>query len=52
MLAYAKHRRARVKHDAHSFDIDHEGKEVKFYDDLVKDKIVVINFMFATCQGT
>ncbi len=32
--------------------IDHEGKEVKFYDDLVKDKIVVINFMFATCQGT
>ncbi len=32
--------------------IDQDGKEVKFYDDLVKDKIVVINFMFATCQGT
>ena len=30
----------------------HEGKEVKFYEDLVKGKIVVINFMFATCQET
>ncbi|MDQ3804835.1 MAG: SCO family protein [Acidobacteriota bacterium] len=29
----------------------HEGKQVKFYDDLVKDKIVVINMMYAQCQG-
>jgi protein SCO1/2 len=29
----------------------HEGKKVKFYDDLIKDKIVVINFMYATCEG-
>ena len=29
----------------------HEGKKVKFYDDLVKDKIVVINMMYAQCQG-
>lgn len=29
----------------------HEGKQVKFYDDLVKDKIVVINMMYAECQG-
>lgn len=29
----------------------HEGKRVKFYDDLVKDKIVVINFMYAECEG-
>lgn len=29
-----------------------DGEEVKFYDDLVKGKIVVINFMFATCEGT
>ena len=27
----------------------HEGKEVRFYDDLIKDKIVTINFMFTTC---
>jgi protein SCO1/2 len=29
----------------------HEGKKVHFYDDLVKDKIVVINFMYAKCEG-
>lgn len=29
----------------------HEGKKVKFYDDLIKDKIVVINFMYAKCEG-
>jgi protein SCO1/2 len=29
----------------------HEGKKVKFYDDLMKDKIVVLNFMYATCEG-
>lgn len=29
----------------------HEGKRVHFYDDLIKDKIVVINFMYAQCQG-
>ena len=29
----------------------HEGKKVRFYDDLIKDKIVVINFMYADCKG-
>jgi len=29
----------------------HEGKKVHFYDDLIKDKIVVINFMYADCEG-
>lgn len=29
----------------------HEGKKVRFYDDLVKDKIVVINFMYVKCEG-
>lgn len=29
----------------------HEGKKVRFYDDLVKDKIVVINWMYANCKG-
>ncbi|HYP29549.1 MAG TPA: SCO family protein [Blastocatellia bacterium] len=29
----------------------HEGKKVRFYDDLVKDRIVVINFMYAECTG-
>ncbi|HXQ71004.1 MAG TPA: SCO family protein [Pyrinomonadaceae bacterium] len=30
----------------------HEGKKVKFYDDLLKDKIVLINFMYVKCEGT
>ena len=25
---------------------------VRFYDDLVKDKIVIVNFMYASCTGT
>jgi len=29
----------------------HENKEVRFYDDLIKDKHVVINFMYAECEG-
>ena len=29
----------------------HEGRKVRFYDDLVKDKIVVFNFMYAKCEG-
>jgi protein SCO1/2 len=29
----------------------HEGKRVRFYDDLIKDKIVVINFMYVKCDG-
>ena len=29
----------------------HEGKKVRFYDDLIKDKIVLINFMYAKCEG-
>lgn len=29
----------------------HLNKEVRFYDDLMKDKIVIINFMYATCEG-
>lgn len=30
----------------------HEGKQVRFYDDLIKDKHVVINFMYADCEGS
>lgn len=29
--------------------LTHEGKQVRFYDDLVKDKAVFINFMYARC---
>jgi protein SCO1/2 len=30
----------------------HEGKPVRFYDDLVKGKTVLINFMMTQCKGT
>ncbi|HXG67713.1 MAG TPA: SCO family protein [Blastocatellia bacterium] len=29
----------------------HENKEVRFYDDLIHDKVVVINMMYADCEG-
>jgi len=29
----------------------HEGKRVRFYEDLLKDKIVVLTLMYANCQG-
>src|SRR5215218_2747765 len=29
----------------------HKGEKVKFYDDLIKDKIVIINFMYVKCDG-
>jgi len=28
-----------------------QGKQVRLYDDLIKDKIVVMNFFYATCEG-
>ena len=31
--------------------ITHEGKEVRFYQDLIKDKVVLISFMYTTCEG-
>lgn len=30
----------------------HEGKKVRFYDDLIKNKQVMINFMYASCEGS
>ena len=30
----------------------HENQEVRFYDDLIKDKTVLINFMYTACQGS
>lgn len=31
--------------------LDQEGQKKKFYTDLVKDKVVVINFVFTTCKS-
>lgn len=29
----------------------HEGREVRFYDDLIRNKLVVINMMYMQCEG-
>lgn len=31
--------------------ITHDGRTVRFYDDLVKGKIVLFNFFYARCEG-
>ncbi|HET7503458.1 MAG TPA: SCO family protein [Kofleriaceae bacterium] len=31
--------------------VTHEGKKVRFYADLIKGRCVVMNFMYARCQG-
>jgi len=31
--------------------LTHDSRTVRFYDDLVKDKMVVFNFMYANCNG-
>ena len=29
----------------------HDGRKLKFYDDLIKDKIVIFNMFYAKCEG-
>jgi protein SCO1/2 len=31
--------------------VTHEGKKVKLYEDLIENKCVMINFMYAHCEG-
>ena len=31
--------------------VSQDGEAVRFYDDLVKDRIVLVNFMYTTCDG-
>ena len=32
--------------------LNQDGEQMRLYSDLLKDKVVVINFFFATCQGS
>ena len=43
--------RIRERHFPNLLLTTHEGRKVRFYDDLIKDKIVVINFMYVKCEG-
>lgn len=43
--------RIRKRHFPNVLLTAHTGKQLRFYDDLIKDKIVVINFMYVRCDG-
>jgi protein SCO1/2 len=43
--------RIRERHFPNLLLTTHEGRKVRFYDDLLKDKIVLINFMYVKCEG-
>lgn len=43
--------RIRKRHFPNVLLTAHTGKQVRFYDDLIKDKMVVINFMYVKCDG-
>jgi len=32
--------------------VTHEGKSVQFFDDLIKDKVVLINFVYTSCEDS
>lgn len=32
--------------------VTHDGQKVRFYDDLIKDKVVLINFIYTSCPDT
>jgi len=43
--------RIRERHFPNLLLTTHGGRKVRFYDDLIKDKIVVLNFMYVKCEG-
>jgi protein SCO1/2 len=49
-LSEQARRRIQVQHLPNVPLITHEGKHVRFYDDLVKNKIVSLNFFFSKCD--
>ncbi len=32
--------------------VTHEGKQVRFFDDLIKDKVVAVNFIYTSCPDS
>jgi len=49
-LSEQARRRIQTQHLPNLPLITHEGKQVRFYDDLIKDKIVSLNFFYANCD--
>jgi protein SCO1 len=49
-LSEQARRRIQQQHFPNIPLVTHEGKHVRFYDDLIKDKTVSLNFFFAKCD--
>jgi protein SCO1 len=49
-LSERARRRIQQQHLPNLTLISHEGKQVLFYDDLIKDKAVTLNFFFTHCD--
>jgi protein SCO1 len=49
-LSEQARRRIQQQHFPNIPLVTHEGKQVGFYEDLIKDKIVSLNFFFARCD--
>jgi len=43
--------RIRERHFPNLQLITHQGNKVRFYDDLIKDRKVIVNFMFTSCEN-
>ncbi len=51
--ARSEERRASMRERIQGYTlIDHEGRSRRFYEDLVLDRTVMIQFMYTTCNGT
>lgn len=48
-VTYANPNRRGVEFFTNATFTTEEGKEVKFYDDMIKDKIVLVHFMYTDC---
>lgn len=47
----ADHEAAAREYFTDTLLIDHNGEEVRFFSDVLKDQVVVINFIFTNCGG-
>lgn len=47
----ANHEAAAREYFTDTLLIDHNGEEVRFFSDVLKDQVVVINFIFTNCGG-
>jgi protein SCO1/2 len=50
--APAKQKRFDARYFGNLIVVTHEGERVDFYRDLLHNKVVAINMMYATCEGT